>query len=244
MPAVVLLAGVIGLVYADPMDRAEVVAVLVGILPPMQGLIETVLTEVTRDAAPVSIVGAVVLIWGTSRFVVAFQDAMARIMGGEQPRGVFTTNVAALVAVVLMVASIPATALIAAVLAVLEAGADSGVVGAIGGVVSLALGSLPVLTTIGAMLLAYRFVPKPAPNWKAVVIPGIAVGLVLTVIARLFVFIAPRLLGSAALLGTLVTVFAALAWLALSFQAILLGAAWIRDRSIRQTPPGARDLQT
>jgi uncharacterized BrkB/YihY/UPF0761 family membrane protein len=66
---------------------------------------------------------------------------------------------------------------------------------------------------------------------------------VLTVVARLFVFLAPRLIGAAALLGTLATAFAALAWLALSFQAILLGAAWVRDRADRITPEGARSLE-
>ena len=50
----------------------------------MRELIEVVLTEVARDAAPVSILGAVVLVWGTSRFVVAFQGAIARVMGGDR----------------------------------------------------------------------------------------------------------------------------------------------------------------
>ena len=34
------------------------------------------------------------------------------------------------------------------------------------------------------------------------------------------------------LLGTIAAVFAALAWLSLSFQAILLGAAWVGDREV------------
>ena len=60
--------------------------------------------------------------------------------------------------------------------------------------------------------------------------PAITVGLVLTVLTRVFVFIAPRLVGAAATIGALATAFAALAWLSLSFQAILLGAAWVRQR--------------
>ena len=59
----------------------------------------------------------------------------------------------------------------------------------------------------------------------------------------LFAFLAPRLIGAAALLGTLATVFAALAWLALSFQALLLGAAWVRDRAERYAPPGATPIE-
>jgi uncharacterized BrkB/YihY/UPF0761 family membrane protein len=64
------------------------------------------------------------------------------------------------------------------------------------------------------------------------------------VLARVFVFVAPRLIGAAALLGTLATAFAALAWLALSFQAVLLGAAWVRDRADRVLPAGASAVDT
>ena len=72
------------------------------------------------------------------------------------------------------------------------------------------------------------------------IVPGVAAGLALTVLARLFVFVAPRLIGAAAFIGTLATAFAALAWLGLSFQALLFGAAWVRDRATRHTPSGAR----
>lgn len=235
VPGVLLLAGVVGLVYADPVARAEVVNVLVGVLPPMRDLIQAVLDEAARDAAPVSIVGAVILIWGSSRFAVAFQGAIARVMGGDKPRGILSTNLAAFGAVIFLVAAIPASALLAAVVAFLEAGDALGVLQLAGAAISIVLGVLPIVATVGAMVFVYRFVPQPRPPWRAAILPGITVGLVLTVVARLFAFLAPRLIGAAALLGTLATVFAALAWLALSFQAILLGAAWVRERVA--TPP-------
>jgi membrane protein len=243
VPAVLLLAGVVGLVYADPADRAEVIAVLVGVLPPMRDLIETVLNEVARDAAPISILGAIFLIWGTSRFVVAFEGAIARVMGGEHRRGLLVSNLAALGAVVLMVAAIPATAILSTIVAFLEAGEQVGAIRALSAALSVALGVIPVLLTLFAIVLVYRIVPQPTPRWHAVIVPGITIGLTLTVIARVFAFIAPRLIGAAALIGTLATVFAALAWLALSFQAILIGAAWVRDRGERQLPKGARSLE-
>ena len=244
VPAVLLLAGVIGLVYANPVDRAAFVAVLVGVLPPMRDLIETVLTEAATNAGPVSILGAIALIWGTSRFVVAFEGALARTMGGDRPRGVLAQNLVALVAVVLMVAAIPASAALSAALAFLEAAESLGILrGVAGTAISLALAVLPIAATIGAMFLVYRLVPRPAPRWGAVVVPAIAVGIALTVVARVFAFLAPQLIGAAALIGTLATVFAALAWLALSFQAILIGAAWVRDRGERMTPSGARTLE-
>ncbi len=242
VPAVLLVGGVLGLVVAEAADRAAIVETIVGVVPPMRELVEIVLAEVARDAAPVSIVGAVLLVWGTSRFVVAFEDAIARVMAGDRRRGLLVSNVAALAAVVLMIGAIVASSLLAGLVAFLEAAGGLGGLPLLNDVLSIVLGLLPVAATIGATILVYRIVPVPSPRWGAVVIPGIATGLALTVLARVFAFLAPKLIGSAALLGTLATVFAALAWLSLSFHALLLGAAWVRDRTERYTPPGARPM--
>jgi membrane protein len=243
VPGVLLLAGVVGLLYADPAEQAKVVATVAGVLPPMRELMETVLAEAAKGAGPVSIVGAVVLVWGTSRFVVAFQDALSRVMGGERRRGVLASNLSALAAVVLMIGAIIASTLLGGLLDFLQAGAQVGVLQVLGAVLSLALGLLPIALTIGAVVAVYRIVPIPRPPWRAVMVPGIAVGLVLSGLARVFIYVAPRLIGAAAFLGTLATVFAALAWLGLSFQAILFGAAWVRERASRATPAGARNLE-
>jgi uncharacterized BrkB/YihY/UPF0761 family membrane protein len=240
VPGLLLLAGVVGLLFADPVERAKAVAVVVGVLPPLRDVIEAVLAEAARSAAPVSILGAVILVWGTSRFVVAFEDAIARVMGGDRRRGAITRNLAALGAVVLMIAAILLSTLLSGVLAFIDAGVQSGVLGVLGDAVEIALAWLPILVTVGATTLVYRIVPVAAPPWRAVLVPGLAAGLVLTILTTIFVFLAPRLIGAAAFIGSLATAFAALAWLSLSFQALLFGAAWVRDRASRQTPPGAR----
>jgi YihY family inner membrane protein len=243
VPAVLLLAGITGLFVADAAERARFIKVLVDVLPPLRDLIQVVIDEAARDAGPVSLIGAVVLLWGTSRFAVAFQDAIARVMGGDRQRGLLAQNLGALAAVALMIGAIVASTLLSGVLAFLEAGVAVGVFQVFGGAISVALGALPVAATVAAMILVYRIVPTPSPPWRAVLLPGVAAGLALTVVARIFAFVAPRLLGSAALLGTLATAFAALAWLALSFQAILIGAAWVRDRADRLEPPGAEPIE-
>ncbi|HWO49611.1 MAG TPA: hypothetical protein VNM42_07050, partial [Solirubrobacterales bacterium] len=56
------------------------------------------------------------------------------------------------------------------------------------------------------------------------------VGVVIVLLSQLFVFLAPRLVGIAALAGSLATAFIALAWLSFTFQALLYGAAWVRVR--------------
>jgi len=120
--------------------------------------------------------------------------------------------------VLLLIGALLASTALPGVAAFLQAGRDIGVIAVIGDALSLALGFVPPLAAIAAMVLVYRFVPAEAPRWSAAGWPAITVGIALTVLARVFVFVAPRLIGSAALLGTLATAFAALAWLALSFQ--------------------------
>jgi YihY family inner membrane protein len=233
---------VLGLVIGDAADRAAIVDTIVGVFPPMRELAQLVLDEVARDAGSVSILGAIVLVWGTSRFVVAFEDALARVMSGDRRRGLLLSNVAALGAVVLMIGAIVASSVLAGLVAFLETAAAVGVMPLLGDVLSILLGVLPVVLTICATILVYRIVPVPSPRWRAVILPGIVTGLALTVLARAFAFLAPRLIGAAALLGTVATVFVALAWLSLTFQALLIGAAWVRDRAERYTPPGARPI--
>jgi uncharacterized BrkB/YihY/UPF0761 family membrane protein len=60
---------------------------------------------------------------------------------------------------------------------------------------------------------------------------------VLTLVTQTFSLIAPRLIGSAALYGTFVAIFAAMVWLSAGFQVMLLGAAWIRERLGPPPPP-------
>lgn len=240
MPGLLLVAGVIGLLFAEPAEQAKAVAFVVGVLPPLRDLIEAVLAEAARAAAPISIAGAVILVWGTSRFVVAFEGAIARVMGGDRRRGLVLSNLSALAAVVLMIGVIVLSTLLSGLLAFIDAGVQAGELRVIGDALAVALGLLPIVATIGVTTLVYRIVPIPSPPWRAVVVPGVAAGLALTILASLFAFVAPRLIGAAAFIGSLATAFAALAWLGLSFQALLLGAAWVRDRTSRQAPSGAR----
>src|SRR5260221_3584921 len=81
------------------------------------------------------------------------------------------------------------------------------------------------------VLLIYRAVPSRRPSWRAAGIPAALVGAMIVVLTRAFVFLVPRLIGVEALAGSLASAFVTLAWLSLTFQALLLGAAWVRVRN-------------
>ncbi len=74
----------------------------------------------------------------------------------------------------------------------------------------------------------YKFVPARTPSWRDVAAPAIGAGLAIALLSQLFAYIAPRVVGLADIVGPLATVFIALAWLSFTFQALLLGAAWLR----------------
>lgn len=239
VPAVLLATGLVGLLIGDPARRTDAIDFVAAVLPPLRDLVRVVLDEAGRDAGALGIIGAATLAWGASRFVLDFTSTIGRVMGRSSHRGLLARNGVAVVAVLLLPFAIVAGATLAGVLSFFGLAEEHGLVAVLGGALRIGLGVLPAVATILVVGLVYRLVPTPVAAWRAVWPPAIAVGLALTLLLQAFVFLAPRLVGAAALLGTIATVFAALAWLSLSFQAILLGAAWVGEREGRASTPRA-----
>ena len=232
VPMLFLATGLIGLLTLGEGDRAHVVVAISNVLPPLRDLVSLVLTEAARSAGTISAVGLVTLLWGGSRFLLAFEDAVARLDNGPRRRRAVARNVVGVLAALGLVATVVVGAGIGGVLAFLDAAALTRFGGAMSVAARVTLEFVPLATGTLVVLLVYRFVPEARPSWRAAWRPALVVGITLTVVARAFVFIAPRLIGAAATIGALATAFAALAWLGLTFQAILLGAAWVREREV------------
>ncbi|HXI45578.1 MAG TPA: YihY/virulence factor BrkB family protein [Candidatus Acidoferrales bacterium] len=233
VPAMLLTAGLAGLAAGDPAERAHVVATIAGVFPPLRDLVDVILAEADRNVGPLGVVGAATLLWGASRFVLSFDDAISRVLGRTARRAVVIRNLAAVAAVVLLAGTIILGPIVAGLASFLDAAESEGVLAVVGGAVRLALGFVPPIATVGAIALVFRIVPLPMPRWRSVTSPALVAGIVLTGLLQGFVFLAPRLVGTAALLGTIAAVFVALAWLSLSFQVILVCAAWVGERDAR-----------
>jgi uncharacterized BrkB/YihY/UPF0761 family membrane protein len=143
---------------------------------------------------------------------------------------------------VLLVGGLLSGIAIAAVQAVLTGGIGSSLGGDAARILSLAafalLTAAVVVLTVG---LLYRVVPNEKVPLAVLRLPALVAGLVLTALAELLVFIAPILTGALSVFGGVAAVFAALAWLHIAFQVLLVGASWTRlrldDATAREAAP-------
>lgn len=236
VPLLLVTVGVTGLLVADPAVRNQVVKSIGDVLPPLRALVEAVLGESARDASAISVLGGLTLIWGGSRFVLAFTSAISRATGSPRTRSVVRRNLIGIATAIILVLTVMLGALFAGLAAVIDAAVASQKIIGLSFLTSLVISLFPLLMAIAAMAFVYRYVPVRRPSWGTTLAPAIVVAVALTVLTRAFVFLAPRLIGAAAAVGSLATAFAALAWLALTFQAILLGAAWVGERQNADRP--------
>lgn len=230
LPSLLLLSGVLGLVVDDPDRRRAIVTGIGDSLPPLRGLVEASLESMTRGAVGFGTIGLIGFAWGASRFYGSLDDAFARIFTDAPKRGLVTRTVRGVVSVVLLVAVF----LLGLALTGLGSYLATETAGRLGGDTrafwSLATPVLTTLVFIATIAAIYRLVPARFVPWRTILVPAIVVGVFLAVLTQLFSFIAPRLIGTAAIYGTFIAIFAAMVWLSAGFQVLLLGAAWVRER--------------
>jgi YihY family inner membrane protein len=231
-PIALVTLGVAGLLVDEPAVQAQLAQAISALVPPLHDLVDAALLALSDGAAITSVVGVLGLVWTVSQFYVTLDVAFARIFADRQERNVFRRAARGFVWVAGLVGAVAALIVGSSLAAAAEAflpGSSSALTG-LGRILSL-----PVVTAIGVAVVAvvYRVVPPQAPVWRAIWLPALAAGLGIVALSQLFLFVAPRLIGAALLAGSLATAFIALAWLSFTFQALLLGAAWVRVRDDR-----------
>ena len=229
-PIAFVTLGVAGLLIGDPADRTALADSIAAVAPPLREVVDEAVAALASGAAVSSIVGVVGLIWTVSQFYVTLDVAFSRIFADRPERDVFRRMargfawVAGLVGIVVVL--IVAGTLAAAARTFLpESYATLWKLGDV-------LAAPPLLVAVGVLVVmgVYRVVPPLAPSWRAIWLPAVVAGTAIVALSQLFLYLAPRLIGSAALAGSLATAFVALAWLSFTFQALLYGAAWVRVR--------------
>jgi membrane protein len=233
IPLALFASGLAGLVLTDPAARDDIINAVAEVFPPLAGIVDQIVTGMAQASPTASIVGLILAGWGTSRLFASLESAVAQLDGAAPRRGIVHAT-ARRILFVLVVAGVLVLALVTGpILSVGQEMADEGSMART--VLDLLLTFLPPALAALALALMYRILPLVRPSWRVISVPAIVGGLVLVVLTRGFVFLAPRLFAGNAIYGTLGAILVGLIWLNLVFTVILIGAAWVVER--RGTPP-------
>ncbi len=230
LPALLLVAAVVGLVVQDPARQTEIVDAIAAYVPPLRDLLGRTLDAMSAGAAQVSIVGLVTLVWGASRFARAMDTSFDRVFDRRPERGIVRRSLLGITSVVVLIAAVVAALGLASVGSLVMAGLGDRAV-------KIDLANFALLnplvaagTTAAGVAAVYRYMPPSRPSWRAIGLPALVVGVGAAIFTQIFTFVAPRLIGIAVLYGAVAATFAVLAWLSIVAQLLLLGLVWVRFR--------------
>ena len=244
-PVVLLVLGVAGLAVGDPEAQSRLASALKALVPPLAEFVDQALATLTTSATAASILGLIGVIWAVSQFYVTLDVAFSRIFADRRERDVVRRTIRGFVWVVLLVVvvfGLILLGLMASLVGALFPNAPDALT-----TVRTVLAGWPFLLLVGVVLVGvvYRTLPPTAPTLRSIWLPALLVGIVIVLLSQLFLTLAPLLVSAAALAGSLATAFIALAWLSFTFQALLVGASWVRVRDQGAglvAPPGASAL--
>ena len=230
IPTILLVLGVAGWLTNDESVRTQVADALVNAFPPLEELIDGALDTISAGAALTSIIGVLGMVWTVSQLYGALDVAFARIYSNHPERDIVRRTARGFLVVVILIVVIVGFIVLTTVSTAFEAitPGKSPFLGS----VSAVIGSIwfMIVLSVIAVFVVYRTLPPRAPRWRSAIVPAIVVGIAVVLLSQIFVFLVPRLVGVAALAGSLASAFIALAWLSFGFQALLYGAAWVRVR--------------
>ena len=229
IPIGLLATGFAGIVLMDPASRADVAHAIGALLPPLAEVVDDMFAGLSEASPSLSLIGLVLAAWGTSRLFASLEAALALIDSAAPRRSLIRRTARRLGSIVVLAGIVLAAIVVMPTLAIaIEISGTSGswrpVLDALLAVVAPALAGL-------ALAAIYRLIPPVRPTWRAILVPAIVGAVALVVLTRLFVFLAPRVFGANLVYGTLGAILVGLTWLDLVYTVVLLGAAWVRERS-------------
>ena len=224
VPLFLLLAGILGWLVEDAVQRSHLLDQLVSYFPPLADAMSTSLERVVTERGTLSLFGLIGLIWGASSYYAALDEVMRRIFSAEHVRGFVEQRLRGIVTVVVLVALMLGTIVLNSLFAIVGERAGGA------GLWQLLFPIAAVSLTVVVVLAVYKLVPAAPPSWRAALPPAIAAGIGVAVLTSLFSLLTPLLIGGLLAFGVIATVFGALIWLSFSYQILLFGAAWARIR--------------
>ena len=234
LPTMLLMLGIAGYIVDDEDFQGELAAQLASLFPPQSELIDDALSAVSEGAGLSSVVGLIGLVWTVSQFYATLDTAFSRIFVSRPQRGLAGRTVRGFI----WVASLVGIVLIVIVLTTLASVFNTLIperIPILGVVTAVATSPITILAlAVVVVAIAYRVLPTRTPRWGSIVMPAVVVGIGLMLLTQAFSLLVPVLVGRASVAGSLAAAFVVLAWLSWTFQALLLGASWVRviDRRV------------
>jgi membrane protein len=229
LPALLLMTGVLGIVVTDPERRRAIVEGIAASLPPLREFLDTSLEAISNGAVGFGVLGLLGLSWGASRFYGSLDDAFARIFRDVAARGFVARTIRGFLSVILLVTTFLLTLGLTGLTSYLLEQVGGRFAG-VDAVLQLVPPIAAALVFVVASIVIYRVVPARTPTWRVLLPPAVVAGVAMGVLTQVFSYVAPRLIGSAAVYGTFVAIFAAMIWLSFGFQLLLACAAWVKVR--------------
>ena len=234
VPLGLLGSGLAGLLLSDPGSRSTAIAAIATLLPPLAGVVDQVVGGLTTASPSLSFVGLVLAGWGTSRLYASLESAIVQLDLTAPRRGLLRRTARRLGSIAIVAGVLLGALLAGPILAVaIEMRADGPFAPR---VLDLLLAIVPPALAAIALGAIYRVIPVRRPSWRALAVPAIVGALALVAVTRAFMFIAPRVFGANVVYGTLGAILVSLTWLDIAFTIILIGAAWVDERSPDAAP--------
>jgi membrane protein len=229
IPLGLLATGLAGIVLTDAASRADLIRSIASIVPPFAGVVDEIVGGLSKASPSLSVVGLALAAWGTSRLFASLESGIAQMDLGSPRRSLIRRTARRIGSIVVLGGVLLAAVLAAPLLSV--AVELTGASGAARPVFDILLATIPPLLGGVALALVYRLVPVSRPSWSAIATPAVAGAIALVILTRVFVFVTPRIFGANLVYGTLGAILVSLAWLDLVFTIVLIGSAWVRERT-------------
>ena len=231
IPTLLLALGLAGLIAQGDQAVVERISdALIEAFPPLTEIIESSTLAVSQGAVITGLIGLVGVVWTVSQLYVTLDVAFSRIFSASPERDIIRRTARGFVWVAILAAAIIGLVVLASIATAFDA-LVPGTFPIAGTILSI-VGSQAFLlaATVAGVGLLYRVMPPRPLSLRTLGPPAVVAGLAIWLLTQAFAFLAPRLVGVAALAGSLAAAFIALAWLSFLFQALLYGAAWVKVR--------------
>jgi membrane protein len=229
IPIGIVATGFAGLVLNDAQSRTDLIRSITAFLPPLAGVVDEIVGGLSKASPSLSVVGLLLAAWGTSRLYASLESAIAQMDLGGPRRSLARRTARRLGSIAVLVGIVLAAVVATPALALAVEMTGTGPAHAL---LDVLLAVLPPVLGGVALGAVYRLIPLPRPAWRAIGPPTVLGAVALVALTRVFVFAAPRVFGANLVYGTLGAILIGLTWLDLVFTIVLIGAAWVRERTI------------